>query len=230
MMLDGPSLVRFFAIVSPLPPLMKGTFGVVVALGAPIVAVRPERTADLLLPLLTLHLFSASSGFAGPARRGHYDLLLTRGDSRLVMALVHWGYSIAPGIVAWLAIALIETAATRGASRAALAGGTVAAMAVVSMQAWACTVALPRFSGAIGWLIAALAASVLWPFGPMGDPAAPVEARALAAFLNPATLLGRPLDAASAVEVMPAVLVAVVGLAAACAWIELADYPLEASQ
>src|SRR5262245_49661807 len=71
-------LLRFFRVAPPLPGLVVWTFGAVVAGACALVLIAPGRTAGALAPLLVLQMFAASSGFAVPARRGHYDLLLTK--------------------------------------------------------------------------------------------------------------------------------------------------------
>ena len=67
-----------------------------------------DQGVKTVAPVLLLQLFAAASGFMVPARRGHYDLLLTRGDSRLAIAVVHWAMSILPGVLSWFVLAAIE--------------------------------------------------------------------------------------------------------------------------
>jgi hypothetical protein len=228
--MESASRARFFRVVSPLPPLMRPTFVVLFLVAAAVMAVDVEKTRAVLTPLLTLHLFACSSGFGGAARRGYYDLLLTRDGRRLALALTHWCFSIAPGLATWLAVAGLETALRGGFPRHALAGGSVAALAVVSMLAWAFTVGLPRFSGAIGWMVIVVSAASLWSLEATAGPGSPVALRALAMLVNPALLLGRSLDAVALLIVMPALAAGVVGMILACAWIVRADHPLEAAQ
>lgn len=228
---DGPSLIRFFRVVSPLPPLMVGTFGIVAAVASAVVLIDVARTADAVLPLLMLQLFAASSGFAGPARRGYYDMLLTRGDHRLWIAAAHWLTSVAPGIAALLALAGIEALARRAFPELALAGGTVAAMAVVSLLSWSLTVALPRFSGAIGWLVTLVLLTSFWSPGQALSPGAtPTPVAAIAVLVHPGLLLGRELTAAHALLVAPGLALGAAAFVIACLWIARADFPLEAAQ
>ena len=88
-----PSL-RFdsFAWSRPSPRSIVWTFVVIVAVGVTGYRARPSRSAGAMVPVLLLQLFAASSGFEVPARRGHYDLLLTSGHHRIWMALVHWAH------------------------------------------------------------------------------------------------------------------------------------------
>jgi hypothetical protein len=221
---------RFFRVVGPLPPLMIGTFMVIAAAASAVVLIDVRRTGQVLLPVLALQLFAASSGFAGPARRGYYDILLTGGDHRVAIALAHWVMSIAPGLCAWLWIAGVEAAARQAFPLLALAGGSIVAMAVVSTLGWACTVPLPRFSGAIGWMVAVVAAMSLWPLDDLFKYGGPVTTMAAAALVNPALLVGRALGPIETLAVVPAVALGAASVIAACAWIVLTDYPLEASQ
>ena len=228
-MADCLLVLRFFLIVSPLPPMMVGTF-IVVAVGASVVVVADvERTADALVPVLTLQLFAAASGFAGPARRGYYDMLLTSADRRLTIGAVHWLMSIAPGLLAWAWVAAVEAAARRAFPALSLAVGSAAAVTVVSTLAWACTVPLPRFAGAVGWLVTVVAAMSLWRLDRVFESGSALL-MPVAALVNPGLLIGRPLDSGEAMAIAPVVALGIAGVGAACVWIARTDYPLEASQ
>jgi hypothetical protein len=120
-------LLRFFRVVAPLPPLIGWTFLVVVVTGALVIAHDSTRASGAMVPVLLLQLFAASSGFEVPARRGHYDLLLTSGHGRVWMALVHWGTSIAYGIAAWFVLIVAERLASGGTETTLVASGTWAA-------------------------------------------------------------------------------------------------------
>jgi hypothetical protein len=222
-------VLRFFLIVSPLPPMMVGTF-VAVAVGASMVVVADvERTADALVPILTLQLFAAASGFAGPARRGYYDMLLTSADRRLTIGVVHWVISIGPGLLAWAWVAAVEAAVRRAFPGLALAAGSAAALTVVSTLAWACTVPLPRFAGAIGWMVTVVAAMSLWRLDRVFESGS-AALMSVAALVNPVLLIGRPLNPDEVLAVAPALALGMAGVGAACVWIARTDYPLEASQ
>jgi hypothetical protein len=220
---------RFFRVVTPWPPMMLGTFVVLGVASAGMVAIDPAHTPGVLRPVLVLQLFAASSGFAGAARRGYYDVLLTSGDRRAVMGLTHWLMSISPGVVTWWGIAGAEAAARRGFPEAALAGGTVVALTAVSCVAWAANVNLPRFSTAIAWLVLATAAASIWPPDAGFDGERSSWGVAAAAVANPAMLVGRaltPLDA----SIVGLLGLAVGSMAAALAWFSWADVPLESAQ
>jgi hypothetical protein len=215
-------LIRFFRVVTTQPSLIVWTFVVVVVVGAAAIARDPSRSVGAIVPTLLLQLFAASSGFEVPARRGHYDLLLTSGQARVWIALVHWGSSISPGLVAWLGLAAVEVLVSGGGQRKLLMSGTLAAVGLVSTLPWAITVRLPRFSGGIGWLVAlAISTSVLpstqlWP--------------AWAFLVYPAGLVGHELSLNEGLIVAPALVVALGSMTAACRWVSRASVPLEAAQ
>jgi hypothetical protein len=214
--------LRFFRIVTTQPSLILWTFAVVILVSAVAVARDPVRSTGAMVPVLLLQLFAASSGFGVPARRGHYDLLLTSGHRRVSMALVHWATSIAPGVIAWLALAVVEGVASGGTKRGLLTSGTVAAMGLVSTLPWAITVRLPRYSGGIGWLLALAISSSVWPS---------MQSWSVWTFLvYPAGLVGHELGVRDAVIAAPALVLAVGSMAAACRWVSRASVPLEAAQ
>jgi hypothetical protein len=107
--------------------LLLVTLAAVVAAAAGATLLDPTRVTSALRPLLLLQLFAAASGFAAAARRGHYDLLLARGDGRVPTALVHWGMSVHPGLVGWMVVAAGEYWAL-GAPGLAVRPGTLAAL------------------------------------------------------------------------------------------------------
>jgi hypothetical protein len=224
---------RFLWVVAPLPSLMVTTFLVVGLMGAASIVADPGRGPRAVIPVLVLQAFAASTGFTPSARRGHYDLLLTGGSGRLRAALVQWVLSIVPGLATWLALAGVE-AVVAGRS-AMLASGTCAAMFVVSAVAWASTVGLPRFSGAIGWLLLCVTTLALVPTT-MTDLATwhdsgvlPPAAGAVAVLLFPGLLVGRDVVPHLAI-VLPALAVAAAVMMAALAWIQRTTFPLQAGQ
>lgn len=209
---------RYFRVVPPIPALMTGAFAVVTAVGAVMVMLDPRQSGAALVPVLVLQAFAASAGFAAPARRGYFDLLLARGVSRVRIALVQWTTAILPGLVCWFALTVV--AAFRQDGSPLLAAGTVVAVLIVSTTPWAVTVALPRFSGAIGWLLLVAVGSVMsavpWPDG-------------IRLVVYPVALVGQTLAGRGDV-VAPAVALPVAAMGAALAWVHSADIPLESAQ
>jgi hypothetical protein len=224
--------LRFFRVVAPLPPLIGWTFLVLVVAGALVIARDPSRASGAMIPILLLQLFAASSGFDVPARRGHYDLLFTSGSGRVWMALVHWATSIGQGIAAWLVLVVVERISSGGAAAALLEAGTWAAVALVSTLPWAITVRLPRFSGAIGWLLVLAMSTSVWPTSSMassGDVDHPI-ASAWWFLVYPPSVVGHAFDMRDALAATPALFLACVAMAAACRWVSKASVPLEAAQ
>ena len=227
-------VVRFFRIVTPIPRLMALAFAAVGSVAAVLVVVDPPRAATATIPLLLLQLFAASSGFMVPARRGHYDVLLTSGHDRLLVAGVHWIMSILPGIVSWWALALIELTITAGTRMTLMTAGTLIAFALVSTVPWAATVALPRFTAAIGWLLClTLLAVTTSPggamFGIAGHGSSGLET-SMALTLYPAGLIGERLSGPDGVFALPAVILVSGSMLCALTWVRRQDIPLEAAQ
>ena len=234
-MTHAVSPVRFFRVVPTQPTLIVWTFVVADVVGALAIIRDPSRSDGAMIPLLLLQLFAASSGFEVPARRGHYDLLLTSGHHRAWMALVHWATSIVPGVLAWFILAAVEISVRGVPGARTLATGTIAAVGLVSTLPWAITVRLPRFSAGIGWLLAlAISAGVLssrvafeshsvsdvgqWLWSAWGF------------LVYPARFVGHDLAVEEALVAAPALALALVSMVAACRWVSRASIPLEAAQ
>jgi hypothetical protein len=229
-------LVRFYAVVPPMPLLMIGAFVVVTIASTGVVVLEPTRTDGALTPLLLLQLFATSSGFDVPARRGHYDLLLTHGDARRRIIVGHWAASALPGVTSWLMLGLVSRATMNGDEPSPLfTMGTLTAVCLVSTIPWATTVRLPRFSGAIGWLLIVVTISLMAP-GMLaledGRPGglAPWLQTAWAVLVYPPLLVGQRLDGADGLLVVPALTFAVAALAIAFVSVSRRDIPLEAAQ
>jgi hypothetical protein len=227
-------LLRFFRVVPPVPRLMTVTFAALALVAAGSTVIDPLHKT-MIAPVVLLQAFAAASSFAGPARRGYYDLLFSRGEPRAAVAAVHWLMSVTPGVVAWLVVALIERIGPAGARGIGFSSGTMVAMILVSTIPWAVTVPLPRFAGAVGWLLVMAIGSVQLPLL-NGDGAvavsgvnhAPAVAPA-ALVIYPLLLVGHDLSVA-VVPVSLALALAVVLMAAALVWIQRSDVPLEAAQ
>ena len=216
--------------------MMAGTFVVLTIAGGAAIVSDPHKASGALVPVLVLQSLAASSGFSLPARRGHYDLLFTRGSSRLLIALIHWAMSILPGLASWFALAVLEVAVTAGTNQALFASGTCAAVFLVSTLPWAITVALPRFAGGIGWMLVAITATTTFSTGVMGDwTAASTRIEELvwpawSFFIYPAGAVGQHLARPQAMAIAPALGLAVGAMAVACRWVAGRDVPLEAAQ
>src|SRR5262245_60556402 len=143
--------LKFFTVVPPLPRLMVYSFMFVTVASVLSMSLDVSRAPAVTIPVPVLQVFATSTGFTAHARRGYYDLLLTEGIGRLRTALTHWLMSSAPGFVSWLVLAIAER--TIAGTSNALAAGSITALVAVSTIPWGTTVALPRFSGAIGWML-----------------------------------------------------------------------------
>jgi hypothetical protein len=228
-------LARFFAVVPPMPLLMIGAFVVVTVASVGVIVVEPTRTEGALTPVLLLQLFGNSSGFDVPARRGHYDLLLTHGEARRRIIIGHWAASALPGVASWLVLGVVSLAMSGDERLSLFTLGTVTAVSLVSTIPWATTVRLPRFSGAIGWLLIMSTMSLIAPGLLVFDESrfgglAPWLQTAWAVLVYPPLLVGRHLDGADRLLVVPALTFAAAALTGAFVSVSRRDIPLEAAQ
>jgi len=183
--------VRYCMIIGVVPPLFVAGFAVAVAAAAVRLTSTPAAAVEALTPVLLLQLFVAGSGFRMAARRGHFDLLLTSGTPRWQIAVAHCLISIAPGILSWLGIGLLELAASHGSLSTSFAAGTCAAFLSSSVLAWGAAVYSSRTAGAIGWLLVMTIpplAQVVSPLRLLGVAAGGVDTVALVEVLWSAVL------------------------------------------
>lgn len=226
---------RFFRIYALHSPYMFTALAMVTSVGVLTLVLDPSQAVSGLTPLLLLQMFAVSSGFAVPARRGHLDLLLTGGCTRLRIAATHWLVSALPGVMVWVAMGLVELLVSRGNRAAAFSEGSIAALLLVSTFAWALTVRLPRLSGGIVWLlvlITAVAGSSYWsdPIVSAIRSGATWPISSVLFLLCPLAFIGVRLQGIDALAVVPGLALAAVAMALAIRWIVRADIPLEASQ
>lgn len=230
-------LFRFYRLVAPVPALVSWLALVVVATCAAFAVVAPHATSAPLASLLVLQIFAASSGVVGPARRGYYDPLLSRGLGRAQILWGHWLASAAPGAACWAVVALLDGWTTRGIDAPrAVASGSLVALWLASSLPWAATVALPRFAAAIAWLVVLVTLLTTLPSGQaaliaaLDGGTASSSWAAVVALVYPMGLVGRTLSPAQWAVVAPGLALSVLAPAAAFVWFTRADIPLEASQ
>ena len=212
-------LIRFFRVVPPVPPLMHGAFAASAVAAAMALGLHATDPYGALAPVFLLQTLAASSGFAVPARRGHYDLLLTSGVSRLRIGVAHLLASILPGILCWMVITALEAITSRGFPGVSLASGTLAALIIVSALSWAATVPLPRLTGGIMWLLIFVA--------PVDQGLFPATAGML---LLPWTLVGANVLSFGAFPVATASAVVVTAVVGALAWVCRTDITLQVAR
>lgn len=212
-------LIRFFRVVPPVPALMTSAFAASAAAAAVALGLHASNPEQALAPVFLLQTLAASSGFAVPARRGHYDLLLTSGVSRLRIGVAHLAASVLPGIVCWLVVAVLEAVTGGRFPRVSLATGTIAALTIVSALSWAMTVPLPRLTGGIVWLLVFAA--------PVNHAVFPVTASMLAL---PWTLVGTDLSSFGLLPVLSAAVVVVTTVVGALVWICRIDVSLQVAR
>jgi hypothetical protein len=172
---------RYFRVLRVVPSVFIGGF-IVSTLLAGIQLMSDSSSAESALnPVLKLQLFAASSGFQLPARRGYYDLLLTSSTARWQVAVAHCGVSIAPGLLTWMCVVLLELTVSRGNHAAAASAGTCMAFVAWSIIAWATAVFSSRTAAMILWLVVMSIPGVgyLSPFAWVGANASAIRPLAL---------------------------------------------------
>jgi len=224
-------LVAFFRAAPPVTRPMVLCLWATAGLGGVAMAAGLAGGATVLTPLLVLHIFAASSGFGLAMKRGHYDLVLTRGVSVIGLMTAHWLASIIPGLTAWLAVAALEHVVS-GAEPAALTSGSAFAFLLASSFPWALTTPLPRFAAAIGWLVLLVTSLAIVPSGQLQllgalRAAQPSALGALAVVAYPMGLLGVDAVQLPAGTISPGVACALLSMLCAVAWNGRAEAPLE---
>lgn len=211
-------VIRYFHVVPPVSRLMMISFAVLTVTGGVVITVADGANAGAAIPILALQAFAASTGFAVLARRGYFDLLVVRGQPRMRIAIVQWVLSILPGSCCCLVLSAVHSAGHSGANPF-LQPGTLVAFLMVSTIPWAANVALPRFAGAIGWLLLVCMAEsggVIWP-----DSVHEV--------LFPVALLGASLNGRIG-AIAAALVLSAASMSLALTWVHRADIRLEAAQ
>jgi hypothetical protein len=216
---DTVFLIRFFLAVPPVPGLMMMAFAAAVVSGGVALALRATDPYGALAPIFLVQTLAAASGFAVPARRGHYDLLLTSGVTRLQIGIAHLLASTLPGALCWMIVVCLEALTGGGIARVSLASGTIAALVILSALSWAATVPLPRLTGGIVWLLMSVA--------PVNHEVLPAPARAV---VLPWTLVGtNVLSSGTVVLAVPAAVVCA-ALLLALGWICRTDISLQVAR
>lgn len=226
-------LLAFFRAAPPVTRPMALCLWSTVAAGGAAMAAGIATGATVLTPLLVLQIFAASSGFGLALRRGHYDLVLSRGVGVPGLMIAHWLASMAPGLAAWIAAAILERLLSRG-TPAALTSGSMLAFLLASSIPWALTTTLPRFGAAIGWLVILVTSLAMAPAGQLHlldalHAPRPSALGALAVVAYPMGLLGVDATQLPAGTMGPGLACAAGSMLGALAWHRRAEVPLEAA-
>ena len=144
------SSARFFLVVAPCPSWMRVAFGAAVLMGGATLWFNPSDVDSALGSILLLQMFSASSGYAASAARGHFDAILVSDRSRVSVAAGSLAAAALPGAIAWMMVVAWATAL--GAGPTALAPQRQAAFLVVSCVAWSAGLAWPPMAAGALWI------------------------------------------------------------------------------
>lgn len=101
---------------------------------------------------LFLQMFSAATGYRERLRRGHFDPVLAGDANRWRVAWSHWMAATGLGFLVWLLLGVIALIGGVTHHPTAFTAPGIIVLVYVSTVAWAATLALPRYSGAVLWL------------------------------------------------------------------------------
>jgi hypothetical protein len=224
-------LAAFFRAAPPVTRPIVLCLWATALLGGVAMSAGVASSTTVLTPVLVLQIFAASSGFGLALRRGHYDLVLSRGVGVPGVMLAHWLSSAAPGAGAWLAVAVLERLVSTSPP-AALASGSVLSFLLASTLPWALTTPLPRFGAAIGWLVLLVTSLAMVPAGQLRlidalRAPAPSALGALAVVVYPMGLLGLDAMGLPAGTMTPGLACALGSMLGAITWHRRAEIPLE---
>ena len=146
--------LRFFFMIGLHPSYALILLTAIVLVGGWTTWMMPGELDSGLGMLLFLQMFLVSTGFAIPARQGHFDPLLTCAQSRPRIAAAHCLASIAPGVAGWLALTITGLAVGSTAAWSALIGDRMAALVIVSAVGWTAGFLLPRGAAGVIWIAA----------------------------------------------------------------------------
>ena len=139
-----PSLAMLLTMVS------------VVAWAGYLTMTAPDDLRGPYIVLLLCQSFSASTGYAPRARRGHFDQVLAGRQSRVRFALTHAVMSTALGITAWCAISVLDALSAGGRFPLGLTPRAVVALVYISALCWAVSIPFSKYSAGVVWLVGAL--------------------------------------------------------------------------
>jgi hypothetical protein len=179
--------IRYLAVIGIHPLYAMVALAAIAVLGLVTVYLNPTELDSGLGMILFAQMFLASSGFVVRARRGHLDPLLANSPDRIPIVVSHWALSVAPGVIAWGAVAGAALLLGSPAAASALIGTRAAGLLVVSSIAWVLGFALPRGAAGMLW-VAVLLAVLLRGTELLPDPS-PVPAGASTVLRHAVTLM-----------------------------------------
>lgn len=148
-----PSGLRFFFVVARPGAGFVLAALLVIAYAGYFAIVDPADIGHVFGIVLFLQLFAASTGYRESLRRGHFDPILVGGTSRWRIAGAHWAISVGLGLLVWTVLTILELAVHANRRLTSLNPAQIAVFLYASTAVWALTLPLPRYLGAVLWLI-----------------------------------------------------------------------------
>jgi len=143
--------LRYFWTVARPPASAFVAAGLLLAYGIFIAVNAPKDFEEILGLTLVGQSLAASTGYRDRLVRGHFDPILAGRRSRVAVALAHAALSIVPGLVFWLAVAVLERA-VHMRHTLAFAAGPLSALLYVSVVVWTVSLVLGRNTGGVLWM------------------------------------------------------------------------------
>lgn len=125
----------------------------VIAFGIYLAWTYPGGFDQAVAIALFLQMFASSTGYRDRLRRGHFDPILAGGSSAWRIAAAHWTASIGLGLAAWTMLGILDLLAWRDHWPTPFSAAGLAVLLYVSTAAWAASVAIGRYGGAVAWLL-----------------------------------------------------------------------------
>lgn len=191
--------LRFFWILTGPSVSSAAIACVLLAFGVYLERTFTDGFDQVVAIALFLQLFGASTGYRDRLRRGHFDPLLVGRPRRWSVALAHWTASVAPGLLVWTGLGVIDVIGRPGHVPTPFTAAGVAVMLYVSTMVWVASLPLTRYAGAVLWLavLFALASTqhlqaLRQTFSPGADTASGVFHSGVSALVCPIFLLIDP--------------------------------------
>lgn len=148
-----PATLRFFLLIARPGSDAVALALVLVAFAVYIGMLGPTAYDQVFGIALLLQMFAASTGYRDRLRRGHFDPVLVGRASHWRIAAAHWVVSAGLGVAVWVVLTLIEVIVRPRQWPNSLAPAEIATLLYISTAAWAITLPLPRYTGALAWLL-----------------------------------------------------------------------------
>jgi hypothetical protein len=149
-----PGLIRFFVVALRSHVTLAATAALLLGMAAWMARNDGQEIGQLSTLALFVQMFAAASGFREPARRGHFDPVLTSGTSRVAVAAAHWAVSVAPGLAVWTALSAVILRVQPHEQPVGFTLPGLVAVLYVSSASWMAALPFTRYASGVIWILA----------------------------------------------------------------------------